>query len=353
MGVPGSRDWSLADDDPRNACLDGFNQLPGESELPGFRSTVVRYFEACAELSHRIATLMQAGILGGNNGNHQSNGGGGEADENNDGIHIVGDLKRHHTSYLRVNYYPVYDPPPEGEEDAPDVSLSSANPAPLGISPHRDAGFLTVLLQDENCHSLQVVDKNGEWRTVTPVPGSLTINTGVVSIVYHFRDSCHKCENVLLLTFFSLYVQMAQIWSNGRYRAPLHRVLTNAASVRYSAPFFYNPGYDSYIRPVIQNNGSGENASSMPRYHPCLWGYFRAVRFAGDLTDLGVEIQEEDFEIDGSNASTGKDKRSDGDNSQAADGARNKHLERQARFVKLARYDQPFSVEAFRDLLIG
>jgi hypothetical protein len=26
-------------------------------------------------------------------------------------------------------------------------------------------------------------------------------------------------------------------------------------------------------------------------FHACLYGYFRAVRFAGDLTDLGVEIQ--------------------------------------------------------------
>jgi hypothetical protein len=49
-------------------------------------------------------------------------------------------LMQVHTSYLRLNYYPP-------------------NPDPgntLGISPHRDAGFLTVLWQDPNCHSLQV-----------------------------------------------------------------------------------------------------------------------------------------------------------------------------------------------------
>jgi hypothetical protein len=32
-------------------------------------------------------------------------------------------------------------------------------------------------------------------------------------------------------------------------------------------------------------------------YHPCLFGYFRAIRFAGDLTDLGVEIQIQNYEI--------------------------------------------------------
>ena len=35
-------------------------------------------------------------------------------------------------------------------------SNQSASAQTLGISPHRDAGFLTILLQDINCHSLQV-----------------------------------------------------------------------------------------------------------------------------------------------------------------------------------------------------
>lgn len=38
-----------------------------------------------------------------------------------------------HTSFLRLNYYPV--------------TLNAA-PHELGISPHKDAGFLTVLVQD-------------------------------------------------------------------------------------------------------------------------------------------------------------------------------------------------------------
>lgn len=39
-----------------------------------------------------------------------------------------------HTSFLRLNYYPV---------------TPGAPPDALGISDHKDAGFLTVLLQDE------------------------------------------------------------------------------------------------------------------------------------------------------------------------------------------------------------
>ena len=230
VGVPGSRDWTLPDNDPRNGCLDGFNQLPNDEELKGFRYTLVKYFSACEELSNRIARLMAAGIAG----------------KDKDGG-IVQDMKENHTSYLRINYYPVY-----GHEQHITRRESSGEPSPFGISPHKDAGFLTVLLQDDDCHSLQVwLDET--WQTIIPVKGAFTINTG----------------------------DMAQIWSNGLYKAPLHRVLTNSHKERYSAPFFYNPGYQSYMKP----GGSHHQ----PAYHPCLWGYFRAVRFAGDFTDLGVE----------------------------------------------------------------
>ena len=324
VGVPGSRDWTLPDDDPRNACLDGFNQFPSESELPGFRTTVVQYFEACADLSHRIATLMQAGIVGTSEPEDVGEVLGcvnDDEDYDGTGVHIVEDLRRHHTSYLRMNYYPIY----LASKDSASVNgeTSPQDPSPLGISPHRDAGFLTVLLQDDDCHSLQVYHpETASWHLVTPVPGAVTINTG----------------------------DMAQIWSNGRYRAPLHRVLTHPSSVRFSAPFFYNPGYSSYLRPVQILSKTSEHlveaTTNPPRYHPCLWGYFRAVRFAGDLTDLGVEIQVDDFEI------VASDNEED-DKRKAGSSGSQKHLTRQARFAELARCDQPFSVNAFRDLLTG
>ena len=183
---------------------------------------------------------------------------------------LIAILREQHTSYLRTNYYPPYIP---GETALPDSDEahkkdSDEPPPPLGISPHKDAGFLTVLVQDDDCHSLQVAQfENGDeslvptWRTVHPVPGAFTINTG----------------------------DMAMIWSNGRYRAPLHRVLT-AQTARISAPFFYNPGCGQIVGPA-----ASLARTEKPMYYPCSWGYFRAVRFAGDFTDIGVEIQISDF----------------------------------------------------------
>lgn len=262
VGRPGSLDWSVADAAEENACLDGWNQFP--EALPKFRSTVVDYFEACAKLSQKLAELMALGL---------------NVPEDDP---FLLDLHANHTSYLRMNYYPTC--PEEKKEDGN-----------LGISPHKDAGFLTVLLQDDGCHSLQVLDEHEQWSTVRPVPGALTINTG----------------------------DMAQVWSNNRYQAPLHRVLTNETHKRYSAPFFYNPGYRCLVSPLD---------TDWPKYHPVLWGYFRAVRFAGDLTNLGVEIQIDDYWKENERESH--------------------HLKKQVRFVEENLADRPFNVDTYRDLLL-
>lgn len=228
VGVPGSRDWSTADDSPENKCLDGWNQLPSEDVLPSFRRTIAEYFDALSLLADRIAMIMAKGL------------------GQNENSSLIQRLRDSHSSYLRANYYPLCD------EQAADGSV------PLGISPHRDAGFLTILLQDADCHSLQVL-KDSSWVTIHPAGKySFTINTG----------------------------DMAEVWSNGRFKAPLHRVLSNKTKERYSTPFFYNPSYETLVRPLRDSV-----SNDTPRFNDVLWGYFRAVRFAGDLTDLGVEIQ--------------------------------------------------------------
>eukprot|EP00521_Asterionellopsis_glacialis_P016347 CAMPEP_0195301076 /NCGR_PEP_ID=MMETSP0707-20130614/28688_1 /TAXON_ID=33640 /ORGANISM="Asterionellopsis glacialis, Strain CCMP134" /LENGTH=397 /DNA_ID=CAMNT_0040363931 /DNA_START=44 /DNA_END=1237 /DNA_ORIENTATION=+ len=296
IGVPGSRDWSTPDNNSENACLDGFNQFPHAEDLPNFRPTIVKYFEACSKLSDELAILMAEGLgCKEETMDHQ---------DDTDDLSLVGSLRRHHTSYLRMNYYPV----------CPSTTETDGEPQPLGISPHKDAGFLTVLVQDDDCHSLQVARHTSDnendvafddmdWFTVKPVPGALTINTG----------------------------DMAMIWSNGQYKAPLHRVKTDPIKVRYSAPFFYNPGYSTLVEPLRSGRGA------IQKYKPCLWGYFRALRFAGDLTDLGVEIQISDFE-----ESTGEGKAKESD-----------HIQKQVKFSKMANFHEPFSVEKFRPLLQG
>lgn len=289
VGVPGSKDWDTPDFDESNACLDGMNQFPTQEECPNFREITVQYFEECAKLSNRLARLM-ACALG--------------IREGGEDAHILDRMALNHTSYLRMNYYPPCD---LNDTD----TVVPEGPPPLGISPHRDAGFLTILLQDDDCHSLQVarfedsdLGHDNSWVTVKPIPGAVTINTG----------------------------DMAMIWSNGIFRAPLHRVLTDPTKKRYSSPFFWNPGYNELISPLDCCSCCSEDKTTneiKKKYRPCLWGYFRALRFAGDLTDLGVEIQTSHFKMD-----TTSD-----------------HIEKQDEFRKVVDFEENFNVEKYRSIL--
>ncbi|KAF2318445.1 hypothetical protein GH714_007774 [Hevea brasiliensis] len=47
----------------------------------------------------------------------------------------------------------------------------------LGMPPHSDYGFLTLLLQDELVKGLQI-QHQGRWVTVEPIPNSFVINVG-------------------------------------------------------------------------------------------------------------------------------------------------------------------------------
>ncbi len=158
---------------------------------------------------------------------------------------------RDHTSFLRLNHYPACsDPAPPDSPTVPEYGH-------LAIGHHTDAGAVTVLLQDDQ-PGLQVLH-DGAWSTVAPVPDALTINIGDV----------------------------VQVWSNDRYPAPLHRVTAHASRERFSAPYFFNPGYDTDFAPL----------AGSPRYQAINWGEYRAARSAGDYADIGEEIQISHFRM--------------------------------------------------------
>uniref|UniRef100_A0A6N2LS22 Fe2OG dioxygenase domain-containing protein n=2 Tax=Salix viminalis TaxID=40686 RepID=A0A6N2LS22_SALVM len=89
----------------------------------------------------------------------------------------------------------------------------------LGIPPHSDYGFLTLLLQDE-VKGLQIQHET-RWVTVEPVPNSFVINVG----------------------------DHLEIFSNGRYKSVLHRVLVNSLKSRISIASLHSLPFESMIRP--------------------------------------------------------------------------------------------------------
>lgn len=189
-----------------------------------------------------------------------------------------------HTSYQRINYYPVCPRPSDF----------------LAVNRHKDAGALTALLQDDVA-ALQVtpphawavaaelalhvvtnvvvagcqVNKDGRWVGVEPVAGTYTMNVG----------------------------DMLQVWTNGLYVAPEHRVLARGDKERFSAPFFYNPSYYARVAPMpacMGEQGARLGAQREAVYKPIPWGLFRQRRFEGDYADVGREIQISDFLVEAS-----------------------------------------------------
>ncbi len=232
-----ARDRRLAEEHPDNrAAVDGSNQWP--APLPLFKPTMLGYFQACEELGLVLLAALCEGLGVGPKALHRY-------------------FIPVHTSFVRLNYYPLADPVEENQR-AQTTQLGE-----MALHHHTDAGALTILLQDE-VGGLQIL-ADDVWLDVPPIEGALVINVA----------------------------DMMQIWSNGRYRAALHRVRPVTGTPRYSIPFFFNPAYETDCAPIPAVAGD------RPRYRTVNWGEFRRARTDGDYADYGKEIQIDDFVIHG------------------------------------------------------
>ena len=220
----------------RAAHSDGVNRWPkGEAQL---QRTLLNHHSACTRIARALLKALATSL-----GLAQSR---------------LDPYFEDDSSFTRLNYYPRCEDP--AAPDAPPIPATGH----LGVHPHSDAGAFTLLYQDE-VSSLQVLDRN-VFETVQSEPDALTVNLG----------------------------DMLRVWSNDRYRSPVHRVLARTDRERFSAPFFFNPRYDTLCSPLVGREESGFT----PRFREVCWAHFRDQRSAGDFADYGSEIQVEDFLVD-------------------------------------------------------
>ena len=212
--------------------MDDAKQPQWPQSLPGFKPAVLAYYTACENLAFRLLEIIAANL-------------GMPTD------YLNRDFKPNHTSFLRMNYYPVC-PTPEFP-----AGLDKPSYGHLGINHHTDAGAVTVLLQDDQA-GLEVY-RGKQWHLVETRSDALVINIG----------------------------DIVQVWSNDQYHAPLHRVRANAKAERFSVPFFFNPAYQSDYAPLPTMVDNKQPA----RYRAINWGEFRALRAGGDYADSGEEVQ--------------------------------------------------------------
>lgn len=219
------QDWKeIYDFGPANGYLLKPRWPSGQLRLR-FEPIVRAYYANCRTLALRLLSAMASNL--GVNASYLARG-----------------FADAHTSFLRLNYYPQC------------TFVASAERL-FGVGEHTDAGALTLLLQDDQ-PGLEVC-RDGQWHLVEPTPGALVINVG----------------------------DMTQVWSNDRYRAALHRVVTNPSGDRYSVPFFLSPSYETTYAPLPTTITPERPA----RYRPIQWREFRTLRAAGDYADIGEEVQ--------------------------------------------------------------
>jgi isopenicillin N synthase-like dioxygenase len=172
----------FAPDDPAVlAGTQGCNQWP---DLPGFRATLLSYFDACLAL---VVDLHRA---------------------------IARDLATDPEFFtphfndaqcvLRILRYP----PHPGRFDG----------TLYGAGPHTDYGNLTLLAQDD-AGGLELQRRDGSWLAIPPIAGAFVCNIG---------DCLMR-------------------WSNDVYVSNLHRVVNASGRERYSIAFFGDPNFDAEV----------------------------------------------------------------------------------------------------------
>ncbi|KAK3131748.1 hypothetical protein QOZ80_6AG0510840 [Eleusine coracana subsp. coracana] len=156
---------------------------------PGrFRDVLHKFAEECTSVRDRLLPEMAKAL--GLDDDYFSNQFGDKAD-----------------TYARFSYYP---PCPR-----PDLVF--------GLKPHSDGTFISILMVDNNVGGLQVL-REGVWYDVPTRPHTLLINLG----------------------------DQMEIMSNGIFKSPVHRVVTNAEKERLSVALFFSVDPEKHMEPAPQ-----------------------------------------------------------------------------------------------------
>ena len=193
---------AIVNPDPYYMALVGPNRWPRESLVPGFRDTVNTYFDSLGEVSRQLLRIMSLAL-----GLEET--------------HIERVFGANPSPYLKLIRYPK--------------TLKGSQ----GVGIHKDSGFLTLLLQDQN-PGLEAQANDDSWYQVDPIPGSLVVNTG----------------------------ELLQLVTHNYFIATPHRVINTADDERYSSAFFYSPDLNTALDPLPIDPAFIERANSSER-HRC------------------------------------------------------------------------------------
>ena len=192
--------FDLEPDDPELLAGKPFRALNAWPKLPGFRDTLIAYYNACAALGASLHRTF-ARDLGLEQG-------------------WFADKFDRPMATLRILHYPA---------------AASGGETPIGAGAHTDYGNLTLLATDD-VGGLEVRTRAGDWIEAPPMPGAFVVNIG---------DCLMR-------------------WTNDVYVSTPHRVVNRSARERYSIAFFYDPNPDAEVAVIPSCVAPGEKLRYPP-----------------------------------------------------------------------------------------
>ena len=225
----GKSDWHECIDfgpNPHDSSIDDIQKLTGPNQWPGsqnsFKKIIKKHMILMSGLGKRITQGLSISL----------------------GLpkNYFWPFMNESHNYMRISKYPP--------------NINTQNKASSdGIGSHIDYGFLTILLQDQ-VQGLEIEDSNGQWFKAPIIPGTFLINIG----------------------------HMIQRWTNGYYRATVHRVVSPKGKSRLSVPFFFEPNYDTVIKPIEKFC----TESTPIRYSPLHFGEYLEKTFKKSYSDIST-----------------------------------------------------------------
>jgi isopenicillin N synthase-like dioxygenase len=192
--------FDLAPDDPELLAGKPFRSLNAWPEAPGFRETLLAYYNVCAALGAQLhrAFALDFGLK----------------------PDFFADKFDRPMATLRLLHYP-----------AP----SRAADAQTGAGEHTDYGNLTLLATDD-VGGLEVRTRAGQWIEAPVLPNAFIVNIG---------DCLMR-------------------WTNDVYVSTPHRVVNRSAKERYSIAFFFDPNPGAMVEAIASCVRQGESARYPP-----------------------------------------------------------------------------------------
>ncbi|KAJ5117294.1 Oxoglutarate/iron-dependent dioxygenase [Penicillium atrosanguineum] len=167
-----------------------------------FEKPIEKYYQAMAELCHKVLDLIAATLPYGPN--------------------VFDEIQANDPACpMRLLHYPPTRPAATAKE-------GEAQKRQLGSSAHTDFGAVTLLLQDEH-PGLEVQDsRTGDWIEVPPNPAAYVINMGDIVTV-----------------------------SRAAFTSSVHRVLNKNPTDRFSVVYFFDGNVDFKLHELEKSYGEG------------------------------------------------------------------------------------------------